>query len=296
MRFSANLLSAPPLRYIGAELMTLEMLGRLQSRGHDITVHVRDVKDPHTWGGLRILPEGPFEGALIFHADYFEPAQAYSGKRIAICHNERIHVQVGLINGAPDLVTVNSRAMQQSLGGVIVHPPVPEAPLLSGDRVTIINLDWNKVGSFWGIAKRMPEQEFLAVKGGYGEQIVRGRPNCEVIDHVPFGSMDEKVWSRTRVLVVPSRSESWSMVASEAMMRGIPVVASNLPGLAENVGPGGVLVTGENPDQWASAVRHVLDKWDSFSAAARSRALEQSAEHDRELDLWCEEVEKVCRS
>ena len=299
MRVVCFLISAPPLRFIGAEMMTVRMLHELQSRGHQVTVYGRNLTEPHSWGGIDFQPyvEGTeTSGCLVFHADWFEPSYTHTGPRVAVCHNERIAVQVGIINGQPNLVTVNSEAMRQSLGGIVLHPPVAPADLVSGGLVTVVNLEHNKCGPFWKIAKNMPDTSFLAVRGGYGEQVEKTRPNVQIIDHVPSARMDEAVWSRTRVLLVPSLSESWSMTASEAMMRGIPVVASNLPGLVENIGDGGLTVAGNSPQAWADAISEVLGDWPAFSARARQRAIAQSEAFLKELDEWCEAVEHVAQS
>ena len=51
------------------------------------------------------------------------------------------------------------------------------------------------------------------------------------------------VYSGTRLLMVPSQwEETWGRVVTEAQFSGIPSVASNVGGLPESVGPGGILV------------------------------------------------------
>lgn len=63
------------------------------------------------------------------------------------------------------------------------------------------------------------------------------------------------------VLVVPSLSEAFGLVALEAMALGIPVVASDVGGLAEIVVPGitGLLVPPADPAALADAVESLLD-------------------------------------
>jgi glycosyltransferase involved in cell wall biosynthesis len=62
------------------------------------------------------------------------------------------------------------------------------------------------------------------------------------------------------VCVMPSRWESFGYVAAEAAALGRPVVASNIPALAEVVAPGenGLLVEPEDVDGWAEAITRVL--------------------------------------
>ena len=62
------------------------------------------------------------------------------------------------------------------------------------------------------------------------------------------------------VVVVPSHSESFGLVALEAQACGTPVLAANVGGLpvAVHDGVSGLLVDGHEPDAWASALRLVL--------------------------------------
>jgi D-inositol-3-phosphate glycosyltransferase len=61
------------------------------------------------------------------------------------------------------------------------------------------------------------------------------------------------------VVVVPSYSESFGLVAVEAQACGIPVVASRVGGLTTAVGDGGVLVAGHEPHRFAQALTGILD-------------------------------------
>jgi glycosyltransferase involved in cell wall biosynthesis len=63
------------------------------------------------------------------------------------------------------------------------------------------------------------------------------------------------------VVVMPSRYESFGLVAVEAMMHGRPVVASDIGGLAEVVANGetGLLVPVDDPEQLAGAIARLID-------------------------------------
>lgn len=63
------------------------------------------------------------------------------------------------------------------------------------------------------------------------------------------------------VVVVPSRSESFGLVAAEAQACGIPVVASNTGGLpyVVNASESGLLVEGHDPAAYAAAIRAILE-------------------------------------
>jgi glycosyltransferase involved in cell wall biosynthesis len=145
--------------------------------------------------------------------------------------------------------------------------------------VTIVNLDSNKVGRFWRIARRLPDIHFLAVRGGYGFQIIPRRipRNVEVLEHVPSDRMDELVWSRTALLLMPSLRESWGMTATEALQRGIPVIAHPTPGLRESLGDAGIFVDRADWRTWSHYIRTMLADPGGYarrSEASRRRARE----------------------
>ena len=79
------------------------------------------------------------------------------------------------------------------------------------------------------------------------------------------------------VSLVPSRSESFGLVALEAAACGVPVVASAVGGLVSLVDDGrtGVLVDGRDPDAYAAAVAKLLD--DPVAAAGMGAAAVQRA-------------------
>jgi D-inositol-3-phosphate glycosyltransferase len=79
------------------------------------------------------------------------------------------------------------------------------------------------------------------------------------------------------VCVVPSRTESFGLVALEAQALGTPVVAAAVGGLREIVDDGvtGVLVEGRDPERFADAIASVLEDPElhrSMSVEARLRA------------------------
>ena len=80
-------------------------------------------------------------------------------------------------------------------------------------------------------------------------------------------------WYRAAdIVLVPSRSESFGLVALEAASCGVPVVARAVGGLLSLVDDGetGYLIDGRNPDNYADAMRRILD--DSELAASMGKA------------------------
>jgi D-inositol-3-phosphate glycosyltransferase len=79
----------------------------------------------------------------------------------------------------------------------------------------------------------------------------------------PAGRAELADWYRAAdVVVVPSHSESFGLVAVEAQACGTPVVAARVGGLQTAVldGVTGVLVDGHDPGDWARALTGLLDE------------------------------------
>jgi glycosyltransferase involved in cell wall biosynthesis len=194
---------------------------------------------------------------------------------------------------------------------VMVRPLVERADYEAQDgphdRVTLVNV--KRLGSdmglgapmtkgsetFWACARRMPKTKFLGVTGAYGIQQVEDLPNVEVLPHTPAPEMRDKVYARTRVLLMPSSYESWGRVASEALCSGIPVIAQPTPGLRENLGDAGIFVDWRDVDGYVRALRTLA--LPGPYAKARARALARAEEHQRmrQLDeeVWCQHVEAL---
>ena len=76
------------------------------------------------------------------------------------------------------------------------------------------------------------------------------------------------VYRAADVVAVPSRSESFGLVALEAQACGVPVVAAAVGGLSRAVAPGaGTLVAGHDPGDWAAALARILTDPAAASAA-----------------------------
>ncbi len=95
--------------------------------------------------------------------------------------------------------------------------------------------------------------------------ILPPRPHHELVDY----------YRAADVCLVPSRTESFGLVALEAAACGTPVVAASVGGLRSIVSDGetGLLVQGRDPLEWATAVALLLDDCElAQSMAARAAA------------------------
>lgn len=193
---------------------------------------------------------------------------------------------------------------------IVVHPPVHAEDYKDAvgphDKITLINL-WpggtygethTGKGSdvFWPLARAMTDVQFLGVKGGYGEQEIWDLPNVEIIENTQ--NVRDDVYGRTKVLLVPSRYESFGRVAVEAAASGIPTIAHPTPGLKEALGPDGLYCHRDDHAAWSRTIRRLLTD-DSFYREQQQIALARSAywgsRRHEETRLFCESAEGLAR-
>jgi glycosyltransferase involved in cell wall biosynthesis len=107
---------------------------------------------------------------------------------------------------------------------------------------------------------------------------LRELPNVELRRFVPD---TRALFGDSRILLVPYRYPGRSRVVAEAHCSGIPALASNLYGIAEAVGEGGLLVDPDGPiDAWISALATMWDDRARYDELART-----ALEHSRRADM-----------
>lgn len=74
------------------------------------------------------------------------------------------------------------------------------------------------------------------------------------------------IYAETKIALVPSQSEeAWGRVATEAQINGIPLLASDIGGLPESVGYGGILVPSKaDITVWTEKLRLLWDNNDIY--------------------------------
>jgi D-inositol-3-phosphate glycosyltransferase len=96
------------------------------------------------------------------------------------------------------------------------------------------------------------------------------------------------------VVLAPSRSETFGLVALEAQACGTPVVAADVAGLRAVVGDGGTLVPGHDPaDHAAAAVAYLTDPARAAAAATAGVARAQAASWDASVERLLAVYERV---
>jgi glycosyltransferase involved in cell wall biosynthesis len=121
-------------------------------------------------------------------------------------------------------------------------------------------------------ARRLPHVRFvLAGEGPLLEALKRSAPKN--VSFPGFVSDAAAFLAGIDLFAMPSRSEAWGLAALEAMAHGVPVIASNIQGLAEIVTPEtGWLVPVAHPESLAQAIASAGPK----GSAPQERAKEFS--------------------
>lgn len=292
MRVTAYLHSYPPGRLLGGELMTSLLLEALVDAGHDVSVIAQTVEEPRERNGVRVLPKrkamlaDDMAGTDVFisHPEIAAFARNRIGDAayVGIVHN----LQPGTIDGLkitrPDLIVANAKATANRVRHygrdcITLHPPTPagrhpKPAGLSGRFVTLVNLSEAKGGRlFYELAARRPDLDFLGVVGGHGEQLYPSTLPRNVFILGQSESMGV-VYGLTRVLLFPSETETYGMVAAEAALAGIPVIAHPLPGVFEALEDAAAWVDRTDVEGWERELA-LLDNDDHYAAAAAAAAI-----------------------
>ncbi|CAL9650426.1 hypothetical protein SUDANB9_06563 [Streptomyces sp. enrichment culture] len=316
----------PPEHNAGAEHMLVSMLRPLVERGHDVQVWLSRYGKAHQeyeYRGIRVVPlesRLDFPSAvrradvLLAHLETVPStaslARGYGKPLVVVCHNTHKPTFRDAAAGGTALAVYNSQWMEREAelffaeypkavrpaSSLIVRPPVfaEEYATKPGKAITLINCNPEKGGKVLkALAERMPDQQFLAVKGAYGEQVLPDLPNVEIVDHVRGEDMGQRVYARTRVLLMPSSYESWGRAGVEALASGIPVLAHPTPGLCESLGEAGIFVDRNDADGYEAVLRKLQTAAEYRLASKRAKT--RSAELDPAADLaaWCAAVESL---
>jgi len=299
MRFLWVIHLYPPKHNCGSELMAHHINRFLLSQGHEVRVVLmqakwHNVKVPYDHEGVRVIGD-PGENldvyrwadVLLTHLDYtkwaINIARLVRRPIVNFIHSHYTYSPNPIPDAKSDCYVVyNSQWVKDYLNyewpSMIMYPPcdpayynVCEDPW-KNKAITMISLNENKGGYIlYRVAKAMPYAKFIGVTGSYDdgglqdEIVAKIRQECPNVEIVPNTPNILEVYKRTRVLLMPSRYESWGRTATESMCNGIPVICTQTKGLNENCGTAGLYIPDRGPckaDQYGKIVEHDGDSYD----------------------------------
>jgi glycosyltransferase involved in cell wall biosynthesis len=186
---------------------------------------------------------------------------------------------------APDLLVANASSHAEA-ARVLGHDclVIPSVVDVSGTQTTstrqvalVVNpIPSHGLSTAWALARARPDIRFVFQESWLlsdeDAQAMRVEAaalgNVEVREFTPDPS---GIYSDAKVLLVPHEIDNRPRVVAEAQANGIPVVATDFPGLREAVGTGGELVpVGAPPEQWVAALASVWDEPERYDALARA--------------------------
>ena len=315
MRVVAYLHNYPPGRLLGGELMTSLLLEALVEAGHDVAVIAAEVPEPRERNGVRVLPKRKMMLAddigktdvFISHPEIagFAVNRIGQAAYVGICHNLNPGTIDGLKLARPRLLVANAKATANRVQHyadkcMVLHPPTPAGrhPIPDGlprRFVTQVNLSEAKGAHlFYELARRRPDLDFLGVVGGHGEQIYPSRLPANVYLLGQSESMGV-IYGMTRVLLFGSETETYGMVAAEACLAGIPVIAHPLPGVFEAIENAGIWVDRTQVNDWEAELCALDDPgcYQRAAQAARARGVALAQRSRDDLARFVDMVEEL---
>jgi glycosyltransferase involved in cell wall biosynthesis len=273
--------------------------GLLASRAPDaLAAHagrLRPVVLVHMPLGLR--PPAGNEGEVRLHeraalssADAVVTTSAWSRERLIELYDlppARLHVAEPGVQAA-ELAT--GTATGERLLTVAAVTSEKGHDVLLEALTTISDLSWRSICV--GSTDRDPG--FVeALRGRAREQGLDGRM---VLKGTAAGAGLARAYADADLMVLPSRAETYGMVVTEALARGLPVVVAEVGGIEEALGTGadgsrpGLLVPAEDPEALAGALRSWLT-----DTELRERLRRLARERRRSLPGWPDTASAMAR-
>lgn len=269
-----------PILNAGAETYTHNLNKYLISQGHEVIVllpkkHSTYVNKAMTYEGVRICINNNTKETGIYaewadivlsHLDYSKTTIDYINKYrpiVWVAHNT-FYDNYKYINGNKNVSIIFNTLKAKELcpfdnKSIVLRPPITiektTTDPINNKYITLINLNELKGGNILKeLASKMPTHSFMGVTGGYNEQIKQP----DYVKVMPHTNKISDIYNETRVIIMPSSYESFGMVASEAMVNGIPVISTDCFGLVENLESAGIFCKRDKINDWIKAI-NLLD-------------------------------------
>ena len=272
-----------PTTFAGSEISSYETIKYMRLRGHKIIIYVANYK-VSSYDEFPIYKYDAHNQLCkdrIIHSDIvlYQFGKNATDFQLIQERKKPVYIFIHLINYCDWIlghkttfktcVVYNSRYVQDTYP--TIHDNMRMIPYvdtktftglrnktIQNDVVCLINCNKNKGSSqLYDIAEKMPNVQFLAVKGAYGEQDIR-YPKPHNVVYLENQKDIYNVFNKVGILLMPSHIETWGRTAVEAMASGIPVIHSEAGGLVECVGGAGVLCQRDDIDAWCQAIRRIL--------------------------------------
>lgn len=293
----------PPFHNCGSDWYAHELNKFLISQGYDVTVISSYGR--FEFEGVKGVPKSEYSHHMAM-SDVIFTHLDWTGECIRL--NERNNRPIfWFMHATMDypsvrrawkkvIVVYNSEHAKKTIPfhaniGFVLEPPIKEINAKPGDCITLINISEAKGGRVLKtIAENMPDKKFIGVKGSYGQQVLNQPPNVEIVENT---SDLTEVYSRSRLVLMPSVYESWGMVGVEAMSCGIPVLASDIWGLKESLGDAGIFLNRNKAEDWIDMIKKLDDKKEYSKASKKAKARVQELKDRSKMKDFEEEIRRI---
>lgn len=304
----------PPYQRAGSEIYLHKIAKYLQGIGHDIKVLAHAPDGDYEYDGIDVYKCNP-QAYQSDNVRYWNEAnlvlcqlsgtpyvmnkmRIHQKQIVNIAHNNSAYAQIPLRRNISTIYNCHNTAKEVGYEHetIVCAPPIFKEHFRpsQGSYITLVNHNEAKGGKILiEIAKRMPEKQFMAVHGGYYDQIKdESVPN---IKYVPMVEDIREVLDQTRIMIAPSEYESYGQAQVEALCSGIPVIATDLPGFRESLGNAATFITNRNNiDGWCDTINIVEKYHESESKTALERASELTPDEDLSaLAIWLEKISNL---
>lgn len=280
--------------------MEHNILRGLVERGHSARAIINTKPEAHEYHGVKVMPrllDTELESArwadvIITSFNYSRRSMNLAkdtGRRLFIInHNELVKdLMVDTFSNVRAIYNSNfvGSKLRYKVPSMVFHPPVFASDWTGTGKkeyITQLNVAEIKGGDkFVRIAGSMPEYKFYGTIGSYGvQQIYESRDNITVVPNLADVA---EIYRRTKVLLMPSRYESFGQTQIEAGFFGIPTVYHPTPGLLESWGEHGIAIDREDHDGWVTEIKRLMTDrayYKERSAAAIDGAKAHQAKTD----------------
>jgi glycosyltransferase involved in cell wall biosynthesis len=206
-----------------------------------------------------------------------------------------------------DYAVYNTQTSAEQWGepkGIVLHPPISPLPnriTNNGDAYTLLSSLMNKgVTVVLEMAKRYPDKRFIIVRSpaeathGF-ENLEQEAAKLSNVELLPRVAPEEvyKYLEQTRILLAPSRYETYGMSAIEAAGYGIPSVHVDTPHVREGIGEAAILVPPLGVEETSMGIEAIEQNYKRYSDSSRARAEWLYARQENELKEFSDIIENL---